>query len=73
MIQGTSKELITKGLALNGKPVLAPYLSVLAGFAVGIKAVGTIPKPEGQKGKPQTVYECHNSEGIEFTIKLVEV
>lgn len=68
MIQGTAKELIAKGLTLNGKSVPAPYLSVLAGFGVGIKAVGTLPKPEGQKGKPQTVYVCTNSEGISFTI-----
>lgn len=68
MIQGTTKDLIAKGLTLNAKPVLAPYLSVLVGFGIGIKAVGTIPKPEGQKGKPQTIYECTDSDGIVFTI-----
>lgn len=61
MAKGTIKELVAQGVKVNGQAVDQAQLSMLTrldGFAT---KVGTVPRPEGTKGKPSNIWEIPDS------------
>lgn len=59
--KGTIKELVAQGVTVNGSVVGQAELSMLTrlnGFAT---KAGTVPQPEGKKGKPANIWELNDS------------
>lgn len=67
-VQGTAKEIMEKGVWLNGKPVDSVALSVLAKFGT-IKEVGKEVRPVGSMGRAGTIYELQGKSGFKLEIK----
>lgn len=67
-VLGTAKEIMEKGVWLNGKPVDSVALSVLAKFGT-IKEVGKEQRPVGSMGRAGTIYELQGKSGFKLEIK----
>ena len=67
-IRGTIADFAGK-LSLNGVVLGQPELSMLTRIGRGsfFNAVGTVPKPAGQRGKPATIWELTLSANLNFT------
>lgn len=66
-IRGTIADFAGK-LSLNGAVLGQPELSMLTRIGRGsfFNAVGTVPKPAGQRGKPATIWELTLSADLNF-------
>jgi hypothetical protein len=66
-IRGTIADFAGK-LSLNGVILGQPELSMLTRIGRGsfFNAVGTVPKPAGQRGKPATIWELTLSADLNF-------
>ncbi len=66
-IQGTTKELLAKGVKINGQPVDAVGMCILARYGA-VKVVGKEVKTEKARGKPGTIYALQGKPGfkVEF-------
>lgn len=71
-IKGTAKEIMEKGVVLNGKYVDSVALSVLAKFGT-IKEVGKESRPVGSMGRAGTIYELQGKSGFKLEIKGAQV
>lgn len=69
-IRGTVQELINRGLKINGESIGQAEFSVLArlGKDTFAKNVGIVPRVEGKKGKPATIWELNPSALINITV-----
>ena len=67
MVQGTAKQLIERGVKVNGFHVDAVALGQMLKFKI-IDSAGTVDKPVGQRGKAATIYVLR--ERPEFTITM---
>ncbi len=67
MIQGTAKQLIARGVKVNGFHVDAVALGQMLKFKI-ISTAGTVDKPVGQRGKAATIYVLRERPDFEITV-----
>lgn len=68
--RGTVQEFISRGLKINGEPIKQAEFSVLArvGGESFAKNVGNVPRADGQRGKPATLWELNPSASFNVTM-----
>lgn len=67
MVQGTAKQLIARGVKVNGRFVDAVALGQMLKFDI-ISSAGTVDKPVGQRGKAATIYVLRERPNFEITV-----
>ena len=67
-VEGTSTELVQRGIIINGVKVDAVGFSVLAKYGI-VQIVGKAPKIEGKRGKQGSIYKVQAVDGlIDFVV-----
>ena len=67
-IDGTTAELINRGIVINGVKATAVDFSILAKLGI-VQTIGKAPKIEGKRGKQGNIYRVTARDGfLDFVI-----